>query len=97
MDDLHLADFVELRLKSKHDFDAACDVALSTGLGDYMRKFVVILEIGPVSFIVGKSSMGFFRNLQGTIQTVAISLQIQIWSFHITILHIPFHPLQLTQ
>ena len=42
MDDLHLADFVELRLKSKHDFDAAYDVALSAGLGDYMRKFTVI-------------------------------------------------------
>lgn len=55
------------------------------------------LEIGPVSFIVGKSSTGVLRNLQGTIQSVAISLQIQIWSFHITILHIPFHPLQLTQ
>ena len=42
MDDLHLADFVELQLKSKHDFDAAYDVALSAGLEDYMRKFVVI-------------------------------------------------------
>ena len=42
MDDLHLADFVELQLKSKHDFDAAYDVALSAGLGDYVRRFVVI-------------------------------------------------------
>ncbi|KAJ7377771.1 hypothetical protein OS493_026907 [Desmophyllum pertusum] len=31
MDDLHLADFVELRLKSKSDFDAAYDVVFSTG------------------------------------------------------------------
>ena len=42
MDDLHLADFVELQLKSKRDFDAAYDVALSAGLEDYLRKFVVI-------------------------------------------------------
>lgn len=41
MDDLNLADFVELQLKPKHDFDAAYDVALSAGLGDYVR-FVVI-------------------------------------------------------
>lgn len=40
MDDL--ADFVALQLKSKHDFDAAYDVALSAGLGDYVRRFVVI-------------------------------------------------------
>ncbi|KAJ7321181.1 hypothetical protein OS493_035352 [Desmophyllum pertusum] len=31
MDDLHLADFVELRLKSKSEFDAAYDVVFSTG------------------------------------------------------------------
>ena len=42
MDDLHLAYFIELRLKSKHDFDAANDVALSAGLRDYKRKFVLI-------------------------------------------------------
>ena len=41
-DDLHLADFVELQLKSKHDFNAAYDIALSAGFGDYMRKFVAI-------------------------------------------------------
>lgn len=42
MDDLHLADFVELRLKSKSDFDAAYDVVFSTGLGNYMKKFVLV-------------------------------------------------------
>ena len=39
INDLHLAD---LQLKSRHDFHAAYNVALSAGLGDYMRKFVVI-------------------------------------------------------
>ena len=29
MDDLHLLDFVELRLKSKGDFDTAYDVAMT--------------------------------------------------------------------
>ena len=38
MDDLHLVDFVELQLKSKEDFNAAYDIALSAGLGDYAKK-----------------------------------------------------------
>ena len=42
MDNLHLADFVELQLKSKGDLEAAYDVVVGTGLGDYMREFVVI-------------------------------------------------------
>ena len=41
MDDLHLIDFVELKLKSKEDFNAAYDIALSTGLGDYAKKFII--------------------------------------------------------
>ncbi|PFX18854.1 hypothetical protein AWC38_SpisGene16764 [Stylophora pistillata] len=41
MDDLHLLDFVELRLKSKGDFDTAYDVAMSTGLAAYLKKFTV--------------------------------------------------------
>lgn len=42
MDNLHLADFVELQLKSRNDFDAAYDIVMNTGLGDYMQKFVLI-------------------------------------------------------
>ena len=42
MDNLHLADFVELQLKSRNDFDAAYDIVINAGLGDYMQKFVVI-------------------------------------------------------
>ena len=41
MDDLHLLDFIELRLKSKADFDAAYDVIMSTSLAAYMKKFLV--------------------------------------------------------
>ena len=41
MDDLHLLDFVELRLKSKGDFDTAYDVAMHTGLAAYLKKFIV--------------------------------------------------------
>ena len=41
MDDLHLLDFIEVRLKSKADFDAAYDVIMSTGLAAYMKKFLV--------------------------------------------------------
>ena len=81
MDDLHLADFVELQLKSKHDFNAAYDVALSAGLRDSMRKFVAIQPGDwPCQFycrqIIG---VGVQRNLQVTIQNWAISLQFQTW------------------
>ena len=88
MDDLHLADFEELQLKSNHNFNAAYDVALSAGLRDYMRKFVAIQPGDwPSQFYCRQIiSMGVQRNLQATIQNWAISLQIQKWSFHITIL-----------
>lgn len=42
MEDLHLADFVELPLKPKQNFNTGYDVALSAGLGDDVRKFVAI-------------------------------------------------------
>ena len=79
MDDLHLADFVELQLKSKNDFNAAYDVALSAGLRDYMRKFVAIQPGDwPCQFYCGQIiSVGVQRNLQATIQNWAISLQFQ--------------------
>ena len=38
MHDLHLADFVELQVKSKEEFDTAHDIALSAGLGDIKKK-----------------------------------------------------------
>ena len=81
MDDLHLADFVELQLKSKHDFNAAYDVALSAGLRDYMRKFVAIQPGDwPRQFYCRQIiSVGVQRNLQVTIQNWAISLQFQTW------------------
>ena len=42
MDHLQLADFVEIQLKSRNDFDAAYDIVMNAGLGDYMLKFVLI-------------------------------------------------------
>ncbi|PFX26709.1 hypothetical protein AWC38_SpisGene8656 [Stylophora pistillata] len=51
MDDLHLLGFVELRLKSKGDFDTAYDVAMSTGLATYLKKFTVLQPRGwPCQF-----------------------------------------------
>jgi len=41
MDDLHLVDFVELKLKSKEYFNAAYDIAFSAGLGDYVKAFII--------------------------------------------------------
>ena len=46
MDDLHLVDFVELQVKSKEDFDAAHDIALSAGLGDIIKKKFIIFQPG---------------------------------------------------
>ena len=60
LDDLHLADFVELQLKSKHDFDAAYDVALSAGLGDYVRRFVVANHL-QVSYEIYKAQSRAWR------------------------------------
>ena len=81
MDDLHLADFVELQLKSKQDFNAAYDVALSAGLRDYMREFVAIQpgDWPCQSYCRQIISGGVQRNLQATIQNWAISLQFQTW------------------
>ena len=42
MDNLHLVEFAELRLKSMNDFEAAYDIVLSTGLAKYMQKFVLL-------------------------------------------------------
>ena len=42
MDNLHLVEFVELSLKSMNDFEAAYDIVLSTGLANYMQKFVLL-------------------------------------------------------
>ena len=41
MDDLHLANFKELQLKSKYDFDTMLHL-VHAGLGDCMREFVAI-------------------------------------------------------
>ena len=42
MDNLHLVEFAELRLKSMNDFEPAYDIVLSTGLAKYMQKFVLL-------------------------------------------------------
>lgn len=42
MEDLHLLNFFELQLKSKEGFATAYDIALSTGLKQYLKRFVVL-------------------------------------------------------
>ena len=69
MDDLHLLDFVELRLKSKGDFNKAYDVAMHTGLAAYLKKFIVFSQrIGHANCIVDKSYMNHLRSLSALIQ-----------------------------
>ena len=41
MDDLHLSDFREMRLKSKGDFDIAYSAVMGIGFNAYLRKFTV--------------------------------------------------------
>ena len=41
MENLHLANFFELQLKSKEGFAAAIDISLGSGLKQYLKKFVV--------------------------------------------------------
>lgn len=63
MDDLHLLDFIELRLKSKEDFDFAYDVVMNTGLAAYMKKFIVFQQgIGFANSTAGKLYMNHFRS-----------------------------------
>ena len=38
MDDLHLSDFREMRLKSKGDFDIAYSAVMGIGLDAYLQK-----------------------------------------------------------
>ena len=41
MDDLHLSDFREMRLKSKGDFDIAYSAVMGIGLDAYLQKLIV--------------------------------------------------------
>ena len=41
MDDLHLSDFREMRLKSKGDFDIAYSAVMGISLDAYWRKLMV--------------------------------------------------------
>ena len=75
MDDLHLLDFIELRLKSKADFDAAYDVIMRTGLAAYMNKFLVFQPDWPCQFyrrqIIYKSLQTFISS--HPVQTTTLS------------------------
>ena len=42
MENLHLVNFFELQLKSKEGFAAAIDIAMGSGLKQYLKKFVVV-------------------------------------------------------
>ena len=42
MENLHLVNFFELQLKSKEGFAAAIDIAIGSGLKQYLKKFVVV-------------------------------------------------------
>ena len=41
MDDLHLSDFREMRLKSKGDFDITYLAVMGIGLDAYLQKLIV--------------------------------------------------------
>ena len=41
MDDLHLSDFREMRLKSKGDYDIAYSAVMDTGFDAHLKKFIV--------------------------------------------------------
>ena len=41
MDDLHLSDFREMRLKSKGDFDIAYSAVVGVSLDAYLQKLIV--------------------------------------------------------
>ena len=39
---MHLVDFVELKLKSKENFNQAFEIVLKTSIKSYMQKFILI-------------------------------------------------------
>ena len=56
MDDLHLSDFRETRLKSKGDFDSAYSAVMGVGLDVYLQKLRGDLcKSGPGHFASEKS------------------------------------------
>ena len=63
MDDLHLSDFKEKRLKSKGNFDIAYSAVMGIGLNAYLKKFVFSSQgFGCANFEVDKSYISHLKN-----------------------------------
>ena len=76
-EDLHLFDFVELRLKSKDGFSKAYEVALSSGLAAYLQKFIVInQETGHANFIVDNWYMNVLHKIRSSCYLLNVQLKI---------------------
>ena len=56
MDDLHLSDFREMRLKSKWDFDIVYSAVMGIGFNAYLKKFIFSSQgFGCANFKADKS------------------------------------------
>ena len=63
MDDLHLSDFREMRLKSKGDFEIANSAVMSISFNDYLKKFIFSGQgFGCANFKADKSYISHLRN-----------------------------------
>ena len=64
MDDLHLSDFREMRLKSKGDFNIAYSAVMGIGLNAYLKKFIFSGQrFGCPNFKADKSYISHLRNI----------------------------------
>ena len=62
MDDLHLSDFREKRLKSKGNFDIAYSAVMGIGLNAYLKKFVFSSQgFGCANFEADKSYISHLK------------------------------------
>ena len=63
MDDLHLSDFREMRLKSKGDYEIANSAVVSISFNDYLKKFIFSGQgFGCANFKADKSYISHLRN-----------------------------------
>ena len=63
MDDLHLSDFVEIRLKSKGDFDIAYSAVMGIGFNAHLKKVIFSSQgFGCANFKADKSFISHLTN-----------------------------------
>ena len=89
MDDLHLSDFREMRLKSKGDFDIAYSAVMGICFNAYLKKFTFFSQgFGCANFKADKSYISHLRNFVAPTENSALLRNMTI--FHLITPYILF-------